>query len=184
VTRIVEIATALIAVLAVAGCNSEPMQAPLPLAVRGIEFSRKLVAADSARLAQFGRVISVVRVDSVIVMLTNATGSDIVSAPGIVGMCQSLGSDSSASVEVEVGAGPTGLDSAAAIVAKLGRVHLVDSTLAIVDGMVPAFRLREFDDYPALTYVYVVICPYFQTMRAFQSGPVPPPNTRLPSERV
>jgi hypothetical protein len=99
------------------------------------------------------------------VILTNADLHLVAALPGVGVVCQSLGTDSTAKVEVELGVGPAPLDSAIAIVAQVGTVAFADSTLNIVDGLVPTYRLREFDRFPVISYLWVGVCPFMQALR-------------------
>jgi hypothetical protein len=154
-----------VALLATA-CGAADLPVDRPVTVRGVQFLRKLIQSDSVMVAQYGQIIAVIRRDSDMVILTNADLHLIAALPGVGVVCQSLGTDSTAKIEVELGVGPAPLDSAIAIVEKVGTVHFADSTYDnIVDGFVPAYRLREFDAFPLISYLWVGVCPFMQALR-------------------
>jgi hypothetical protein len=165
--RLFSISIPMVVLLGVA-CGSNVPSPEAPLTLRGIQFVRKLNQTDSATVAKFGQLVAVIRRDSAMVILTNVDLHLIAALPGVGGVCQSLGTDSTANIEVELGVGPAPIDSAISIVLQLGTVHFADSIYDnLVDGIVPAYRLREFDRYPLISYLFVVVCPFQQALRGF-----------------
>jgi hypothetical protein len=88
-----------VALLATA-CGAADLPVDRPVTVRGVQFLRKLIQSDSVMVAQYGQIIAVIRRDSDMVILTNADLHLIAALPGVGVVCQSLGTDSTAKIEV------------------------------------------------------------------------------------
>lgn len=146
-------------VLAIAGlgaCAATDAASTGPATLRGIVMTHAPTAIDSIRLAALGRVVSVVRRDTLVVLLSDADPTRIEAVPGVRVAGPSLGSSPTGSVEVLIGAAST--EAAAAVMMAVGRVvgQLHDGT---IDGFVAANRLRELDGYSSITYLYITINP-------------------------
>ena len=158
-------------VMALSDCASTDLEHTRPhgpLDLRGIPMSHALTAADSVQLAQYGKVVAMIRRDSLIVLLSDADPLVLRALPGVGWSGPSLGNTVSAEVEILIGVGAvysTYSDSAAKIMNGLGRVvgKMHDGE---IDGMIPANRLGELDHYPAISSLYVGIDPARIAVRA------------------
>lgn len=152
---------ALIVGAALAGCDASATL-PTPASVYAVPYNRQIVASDVIAMSRYAQILSMIPRDSTMIVLTHSSADVIDNLDGVRGICQSLGTDSTARVELYFKVAPAPVDSGVALMQRFGSSHYSVVDGDIVGGYLPAYRLDALQEYPLLSWLDVNTCPATQ----------------------
>jgi hypothetical protein len=114
-----------------------------------------VTSEDSARLAEYGQVIAIVRADSAVLLLTSVGEAQLDQVPGVWGVGPSLGADLTTGIEIRLGVTPASLALADSIASVVGRVESPQVLATEVYAIVSANRLGELNQFPQITDLWL-----------------------------